>query len=298
MRNKGDCRAIALDITGFFDHIDHLCLRRNLVDVLAVGTIPDPDFRIFKRMTQFEWVDSDALRIRLGNLYGQRGRICTSEQFRNIVRCKSGNLVNKNKKSCGIPQGTPLSGLYANISMIEFDRQMVSILNNIGGSYRRYSDDIAIIMPCEHDYNDLIALVRSKLSDIGLSLSEGKTEVSQFRRNEQNVSTDRRFQYLGFTFDGGKILIRPSSISRYHKKMRAGVKAKIRAAKIQGIAKDSIYMRELFKRYTHFGRQRNFPQYAYRAAKVLNSPNIRWQMRGHMAAFKEAIRYYTARAYE
>ena len=78
--------------------------------------------------------------------------------------------------------------------MIEFDRQMVSILNNIGGSYRRYSDDIAIIMPCEHDYNDLIALVRSKLSDIGLSLSEGKTEVSQFRRNEQNVSTDRRFQ--------------------------------------------------------------------------------------------------------
>ncbi|WP_428028511.1 hypothetical protein, partial [Altererythrobacter sp.] len=50
-----------------------------------------------------------------------------------------------------------------------------------------------------------------------------------------------------------------------------------------------IYMRELFKRFTHFGKNRNFPRYAYRASDVHRSPEIRAQLRNHMDIFKKMV---------
>jgi len=44
----------------------------------------------------------------------------------------------------------------------------------------------------------------------------------------------------------------------------------------------------IFKRYTRFSRSRNFPRYAYRAARVLQAPDIRRQISGHMSHFKKA----------
>ena len=54
------------------------------------------------------------------------------------------------KKEYRIPQGTPISALAANIAMIDFDIEMVREINALGGSYRRYSDDILVVVPSQH----------------------------------------------------------------------------------------------------------------------------------------------------
>lgn len=248
-------------------------------------------------MTQFEWVESDQLEQRLGRKGSVNGRICSAREFRTLVRRKGDSLIKVNEDPFGSPQGTPLSGLYANISMLEFDRIMNNYVTQRGGSYRRYSDDIAFLIPPTTRLDLLIRHVNRQLKRIRLRVNPKKTEISIFNWDGSKLLTDRQFQYLGFTFDGSRALIRASSIHKYYRKMSRGVRAKIRAAFVKGIPRETIFMRELFRKHTHFGRTRNFPRYAYRAAAVLNAPEIRGQLRGHIPKFKRTVRYHADRVY-
>jgi RNA-directed DNA polymerase len=297
IRVRKNCIAVAVDIKGFFDHVNHDNLKECLIDVTCQSPLDNADYRIFERMTKFEWVDSDLLSARLGRMYGKRGRICSSKQFREIVRGLKPSLINVNPAGHGIPQGTPLSGLYANISMARFDCAVSDRLKDIGASYRRYSDDIAVLVSNEHTEDEVMTIINEELQRIGLWLSEKKTEICEFTSTNGTLSSTKPFQYLGFTFDGQHTRIRQSSLNKYYSKMHLGIKSKIRAAKDQNIERDNIFLRELFKRYTHFGRNRNFPRYAYRAARKLNAPEIKKQLRRHMFVFKKALRYYLDRAY-
>lgn len=297
IRSRKNCIAVAVDIKGFFDNVSHEALKSCLMEVTGQTLLCSADYRIFQRMTRFEWVDAELLRLRLGDKYGKRGRICSAQQFRDIVRGLKPSLINVNPVGHGIPQGTPLSGLYANISMAKFDRAVFDRLRAIGGSYRRYSDDIAVLVSSEFTSDDVIKIIEDELQKIGLWLSPKKTEIREFICVNEAISSTTPFQYLGFTFDGQHTRIRQSSLNRYYSKMHLGIRAKIRAAKNQDIEKDNIFLRELFRRYTHFGRSRNFPRYAYRAARKLNAPEISRQLRRHMDIFKKALRYYLDRAY-
>lgn len=298
LKARQNSTAIALDIKGFFDHIDHEIMLANLKKVLETGLLSAADFHIYKTMTKFAWVEVDALRERLGRRFAVCGRLCTTKEFRTVVKRPGESIVQTNVHSFGIPQGTPLSGLYANIAMIEFDRILSSYLVKRGGSYRRYSDDIAIVIPPEVDVALVVRHVRSQLKKLGLILSDHKTEISVFSKVENGQIADKPFQYLGFTYDGVRTLIRASSLSRYYTKMSIGVRAKIRAAREKDVPHSQIFMRELYRRYTHFGKTRNFPRYAYRAAKILDAPEIKRQISGHIPKFKSKVRYYIARAYK
>lgn len=287
---KRECVAIALDISGFFDHIRHDVLKENLCQVIGCTRLSRVDFKFFSRMTHFEWVNSDDLRDRLGRIYGRNGRICTSEQFRKYVRGTKPSLIKYNDLFYGIPQGTPLSGLYANISMIAFDNILKKFTDNLGGSYRRYSDDIAIILPKGTCPKKAVDFVTDVLAQIGLNISDKKTEIRVFDVINGQAYSEKPFQYLGFTFDGSKVLIRNSSLNRYYAKMEVGVRSKLLAAKKLGIDPKDVFLRQLYQRYTHFGKSRNFPRYAYRAADKFNSGDIRRQMSGHMKIFKSCLR--------
>lgn len=290
IRLRKSCTAIGMDISGFFDNIRHDVLYGQICRVRRKSRLDDVDFMIFKRMTRFEWVESDDLKARLGNLYGRSGRICYPRDFRTRVRERKPSKIQINTAPFGIPQGTPLSGLYANISLLEFDASMVDFVQALGGSYRRYSDDLAFVVPERVDSGEFVAAVGEKLTKIGLAVSPSKTEISNFQIDGNGTSADRPFQYLGFTFDGRRTLIRQSSLNRYYAKMSRGIRAKVRAAKRKGVGAEEIYLRQLFKRYTHFGRNRNFPRYAYRAAEVHGSPEIRLQLRRHKNVFDKMVK--------
>lgn len=290
IRLRRDCTALAMDISGFFDNIRHDVLLHSIKETRGVTRLSKVDFYLFERMTKFEWVESADLEQRLGSKYGRAGRICYPKDFRHLVRERKPSAVHRNPNDWGIPQGTPLSGLYANISLLKFDQEMTELVHQFEGSYRRYSDDIAFLLPREIDRDAFMNGVVSALFTIGLSFSAHKTDIAEFRGGVLSPSDANPFQYLGFTFDGKRTLIRQSSLTRYYTKMNRGIRAKVRAAKNKKVPSDEIYMRELFRKYTHFGQNRNFPRYAYRASSVLDAPEIRIQLRRHMNIFKRMVK--------
>lgn len=289
IRSRGECSTIAVDITSFFDKIGHDPLYQAICKVRERATLGSTDYKVFRRMTRFDWVNSDDARERLGFRYGRSNRICNGFEFRTLLRQKLPKLVNTNTNSFGIPQGTPLSGLYANISMLDFDAAMTQAAQLFGGSYRRYSDDIALVIPTSEGPAFAIDAIRDNLRIFGLELSDGKTKISNFSRKNGRIKSTEPFQYLGFTFDGENTRVRQSSLNRYYSKMNQGIRAKVYAAKHNGIAPDEMFLRQLYKKYTHFGQHRNFPRYVYRAAEVHQAPEMRAQIARHMAIFKKML---------
>ena len=86
-------------------------------------------------------------------------KICSAKLFRTIIS-ENSKLIKKNpNETKGIPQGTNLSGTLANIYMLDFDLAIQNFVNNVGGYYRRYSDDILILINSKAELDELLILV-------------------------------------------------------------------------------------------------------------------------------------------
>lgn len=94
-------------------------------------------------------------------------------------------------------------------------------------------------------------------------------------------------QYLGFTFDGQKIFIRQKSIRNFYNKMRKSVRRQISSCAAKGVRAEDLHKRVLVGRFTHWGDARNFVQYAYRASKEMDAPEIKHQLRNHVKEFNK-----------
>ena len=179
---KGECSAVALDITGFFDNIDHDLLKRSWASLLGVKKLPEDHYAVYKSLTRFSIVKRnevfELLDISAHNPKFGRHRICDANDFREKIR-KSG-LIETNNKKKGIPQGTPISALLSNIYMIEFDKLMCQAMEKIGGEYFRYCDDMLFVLP--KDTRDMIAgkLVKENIKKLELDINTDKTEIRNF----------------------------------------------------------------------------------------------------------------------
>jgi hypothetical protein len=280
IRARDECTVLCIDISGFFDNLDHKRLKAALQKVLNAKRLPGDWFKIFERLTSFEFIEKRHVEDEIGRSSG--GRICSSEVFRRKLR----PLIQKNQNVWGIPQGTPLSGLLANIYMIDFDQALHDYVVAMGGSYRRYSDDIAIVLPAALAVDDILDVLRSRLAEHRLSMNEDKTCITRFRpEGGRLVYEGDLLQYLGFTFDGRRTLIRSESIKNFYARMKGNIRRYVRAAAKKSIALDQLRKRVLVGRFTHWGDSRNFVQYAYRAARELNAPEIKRQLRNHVDIF-------------
>jgi RNA-directed DNA polymerase len=99
IRAKGECVALAFDIKGFFDNLDHVNLKTEWSNILKVDRLPDDHFAVFRSLTKFVFVDRLAVfkefEISAHNpRANNRTRICSPEEFRERVRGK--NLIQKN----------------------------------------------------------------------------------------------------------------------------------------------------------------------------------------------------------
>lgn len=280
VRERGDCIVICLDVSKFFDTLRHDVLKARLLNVLGCARLPDDWHAIFKRLTAFEHVDADQLKARLGKPKGRR--MCGIDAFRSAVR----PMIQRNRLGHGIPQGTPLSGLLANLYMLEIDATLNEWLTERGGSYRRYSDDIAVVLPNASLEADFLNLIHSETALIGLAINDAKTCRTEFVLTAGKLTTaGDLLQYLGFTFDGSNVRIRAESMKAFYARMKTNIRRYVRAAKRKDIASDEIRKRILIGRFTHWGDNKNFVQYAFRAARELESPAIRRQLRNHVAIF-------------
>lgn len=286
IRARGDCSVFAMDISGFFDCLDHNLLRDEVAGLLGTTRLEGHHATVWRNVTRYSWVETTDLDRILGRKRNGHGKVCSHSDFVDHVQGRKTGLIRKHDQSYGIPQGTPVSGLYANIYLRTFDREMVALCESYGGSYRRYSDDIAVVLPAGAKAGHVVGVVEKMLADYGLSMSTDKTDTADFRNGL--LVSPKPIQYLGFTFDGFEIRIRPSSLDAYRKKMRQGIHAKMVAAKAKGVPSFEVFKRESLSRYTHLGKRRNFLRYAYKAAQIMESPAITKQVKPHMTWFERA----------
>ena len=98
----------------------------------------------------------------------------------------------RSRVASGLPEGTPIAPLLANVFLGSFDQEM----QDLDGTYLRYADDIAVFCEAQAQAVAARVAVQRLLADLGLRLNANKTYVSTF---------DRGFSFLGWVFfrDGG-----------------------------------------------------------------------------------------------
>jgi hypothetical protein len=282
IRSRRNCYVICLDISGFFDNLDHKIVRDRVIDVLGVKKLGHDWRNIINSVTRYAYVDKKEAEKALGKK--SVGRVCPPKLFRSKIR----PIINVNKLDYGIPQGTPISGLLANIYLWKFDRLISNYLKSIGGSYRRYSDDIAIVLPSAAYRDAAMQAINIGLMEHFLFVKDSKTCETTFSDATGKIeSSGDHLQYLGFLFDGNRILIRHQSLKNFYARMRRNIRIYVRSAARSGIPKTELRRRVLVGRFTHWGDAKNFVQYAYRASREMNAPEIKKQLRRHVKIFKK-----------
>ena len=61
IRELGNCTALAFDVTGFFDNIDHALLRKSWCRLLGRDSLPSDHFAVFRSLTRYSLVDRNTL---------------------------------------------------------------------------------------------------------------------------------------------------------------------------------------------------------------------------------------------
>lgn len=286
IKKIGECSAIALDFSKFFDTLDHQILKQKWADLLDVKSLPKDHFNVFKSLTKSSKVDKvklyEEFSISHNNPKNGRNRVCNAIDFRNKVRKKK--LITVNKGTYGILQGSPISALLSNIYMIDFDTTMKQYVDKCGGEYYRYCDDMLFIVPSDLQ-GDVVTFAQNEINKLNVTINQSKTELRNFRYKGGTLKSDIPLQYLGFIFDGENVFIRSSSLARYSEKMKRGVHlAKLTMVKYnainqaKGLPEKTLYKKKLYSRYSHFGG-RNFITYGLRAAKTMDSKTIKKQLK-------------------
>lgn len=308
IRNSTNCFVMIGDFTDFFDNLEHSYLKDRLCNLLDVARLPDDYYAVFKNITKYSYVElTDLLKINnlddtpRGRKYlNSKAKIISTEEFKNNKK-----LIHKNPNNYGIPQGSPISALLANIYMLECDKTIHNYVLEHHGFYMRYSDDFIIVIPnVSTDKMKIIYTdIRSFLDNIpNLKLQPEKTQFYSFSSQkltncgidfDSNIDCSNRFlNFLGFTFDGTTISIRDKTISKYYYRMYRKAKT---IAKNHGYNKygKKISNENIYKRYSFKGayeKPGNFITYVKRAQRHFDGQkSINRSTANHMQKIKKAI---------
>jgi len=170
------------------------------------------------------------------------------------------------------------------IYMTNFDVWANQEVKKVGGKYFRYCDDMLFIVPRSHK-NRIAGLVRKRIKGLRIDINTEKTEIRDFRLIDGVITADKPLQYLGFTYDGQRILIRSAALARYSEKVKRGVKLakatmrKRNKLKIsRGEESKVLFRKKIYEQYSHLGK-RNFIRYGLRSAKIMKSKDMRKQLK-------------------
>lgn len=328
-----NCYALSFDLEHFFDTIEHEHLKQEWSALLGVDRLPADHFNIFKSLTRFCYIERKEVEDTL-NLYNRQARsegkkteslhslFENARIFRNFRKIypklypdhpnfhQNPGLFKNGMSSHGIPQGIGISTLLSNIYMLPFDREISAFVNQHGGLYRRYCDDIMIIIPHDSELKDeTISLLKRAVSQRGDSLKlhpihewdrNSKSQCFDFQDKEKLAN--KPLQYLGITYDGVSVRLRQSSVCKFQRKQKKAVSAMAIALtrmlkkrylnnqSVRCISSADLHLRRtsLYERYTFRGA-RNFYTYAKTAATMFDSPNILAQMHSHNKMLSKVI---------
>lgn len=300
---RQNCVALCFDIKSFFDELDHQILKKAWLKVLNVNFLPRDHYQVYKSLTKFSYVNKkdvyNALELSVNKNHKDLKRLCSSHDFRNKIR--KNNLIIKEDKTKGIPQGSAISAFLSNIYMLDFDKNIKNYLSKLNASYYRYCDDILII--CDSDLGMKIALESEKrIKQLKVQIHPDKTKRVYFQDGlhiyDKPHMSRESLQYLGFTYDGKKILLRDTGLAQYHHKASKAIRMtnkkflKINESRIK---RDDLPLqlnkKHIYRRFSYIGK-RNYISYALKAAKIMNEPSINKQIKSHWKRLQAKIKLH------
>jgi group II intron reverse transcriptase/maturase len=193
---------IDMDISSFFDEIDHELMLRAVSHVM-----------------EEKWV----------KMYIERW-------LKMPVQQSDGSL--KQKQGKGTPQGGVISPLLANLYLhFTLDAWLSKHYRSV--SFVRYADDIIIHCKSKEEAEEVLKAVKERLAEVKLRIKEEKTAIiycKDYRRKEKQEKV--KFDFLGFSYqprgrkskvDGKLFMAFTAEISQTSQKK---IKGEIRSAKI------------------------------------------------------------------
>lgn len=328
IRSCGDCYIMIGDFTSFFDNLNHKYLKHEIKNLLEMDEIPEDLYAVLKSLMRFSYVELEDLVEYNGLKYTLRKK----KKFDDPLKYKTAmgeNKLRNNRELIkpgyakiekrGIPQGTPISAVCANIYMLEADNLINDYVTERGGFYMRYSDDCIVILPKEDENNikkDYLWIKKCIKEGPNIELQDEKTkffkcvdnriysctsEVVSGGKDGKNV-----LDFLGFSFDGTHVRIRSGTIGKFYNNMyrmiRHGNKNGRRTKRIYNKFSErgsATYIKNHRKidneciNNTTKSNRGNFHDYVFRAKKVFNNPedmlSIGMDTKNIMQKIKKAI---------
>lgn len=237
IKQVGPCYILVSDFSNFFDTIDHKKLKENMCKVLNVNSLPEDFYKVYKSMTSYSYIEKKALvqylinnKIETEKTLKKCNSLLDHTEWKKVKKDLKPQII-KNTNSYGIPQGSPLSGVFANVYMIDFDEKLSGYAKSNNGIYMRYSDDIIVIIPA--DKVNSIDDIWNEISDIKkeyptLEINVDKTSGYLYQNNtikslHKSIKGMKNGQncvkYLGFSFDGKNVKFRDKTITKFFYKL-------------------------------------------------------------------------------
>lgn len=264
------------DFTNYFDEINHAILKKNLQRLFKSSKLPADWFNIYKSITKYGYYDKSFIENKLGKSKYLRSQNKKS-YFNSVKDFRDFQKLHKtkyNNKEYGIPQGTAISAVFANIYALGFDVHMNQIAKNNLGMYRRYSDDFILIIPKTKDisaYQYIEVEIKKLAKKYKIHIQDEKTNTYIYS-NQQIVNLNEvnihHMDYLGFVFDGKNVRMRNKSIYKFYRKAKKLI-TYAQSRKFEKNLKKIPYRKSIYKLYTDLGETKkgrnSFIDYAKKA---------------------------------
>lgn len=288
IKNNNDCYVLVSDFECFFDEIEHSILKKNLMKTLNVQTLPEDYYKVYKSMTTYCSIERDDIVNYLlsNNIYTEKEIKNCNSFFDKIDWHSVKNEIkySVNDKPFGIPQGSPISGVYANIYMAQFDKALNNYAKSHGGIYLRYSDDIILIIPSYNVFSsgDLWRnVLNAKKGYQYLRINCEKTSLYKYSNNavislHDNINKFKSggdfISYLGFSFDGNHVKFKDKTLTKFFRNLYKKIDY-MKLSELKRIAKGTknktkIDKHMILKKLSAKKENRNFFSYLNRAEKV------------------------------
>lgn len=236
IKHSQRCYVLVSDFTDFFDNIDHETLKNKLCEILCTNKLEQDFYKVFMSMTKYTYIEKDAI------LHYLKTKGITDETIKrnnslfdqipwNVAKKDLKKEIKINKESYGIPQGSPLSGVFANVYMIDFDRSINKYVTSKNGLYLRYSDDLIIIIPTNksnsiEDIWQEVSKIKDKYKTLKMNLDKTSGYIYENRKIKslhQDVEGMKNggtaINYLGFSFDGDHVKFRDKTLTKFFYKL-------------------------------------------------------------------------------
>ena len=315
IKESKECFVIIGDFSDFFDSLNHNYLKRRICDILKTERLPDDYYAVFKNITKYSvWELTDILKINGLNdsehdihLLNSKRKVFSKKVFKDNKKAS----VVRNKENYGIPQGSAISAVLANIYMIKADEKINEIVNKYKGLYMRYSDDFIVILPTisQDTFRIILESVKQVINDTpNLILQSEKTKIYRYVNKElrncnaefmDNIPNEKNvIDYLGFSFDGREVTIRDKTISKYYYRMYRKLKTIVKNKGYTFTGK-RISCKNLYEKYSVKGVERkdsegnkigNFITYVQKAQKIFGKEEpIDRKTKRHMVKIRREL---------